>query len=294
MTTGASTVGVIGLGQMGKGIAANLAQNGLLNAVFDLDAGTGRHQGLGPFWQENVAPVLARCEICLFAVPSTAEVRETTMRATAVPGQLIVDLTTSHPNEARALARELEARGQRYVDAAMTGGAAGADAGTLTLMVGGEDADVSRLNATFNAIAARFFHLGPVGAGQAMKLVHNMILHANFLATCEGLGLARRLGIDLNQAADVLNAGNARSFVTEVRFPRDILSGTMNGRSTVANLAKDLGLASNLAATSEVPAPYADMTAALLKRAAEIGPSDRDFTQIFSDYASIAADWEAT
>ncbi|MFV2033965.1 MAG: NAD-binding protein [Halocynthiibacter sp.] len=93
------------------------------------------------------------------------------------------------------------------------------------------------------AISGKIIHLGPAGSGHAMKLVHNMILHSNFLATCEGLRMAERAGLDVARAVEVLNAGNARSFVTEVRFPRDILSGTMNARSVVANLEKDLGLA---------------------------------------------------
>ena len=88
---------------------------------------------------------------------------------------------------------------------------------------------------------------GRAAPGTALKLVHNMVLHTTFLATCEGCRVAERAGIDLEKAIEVFNAGNARSFITEVRFPKHILSDTFDGRSTVSNLAKDLGMAARFA-----------------------------------------------
>ena len=201
--------------------------------------------------------------------------------------RILIDLTTSDPEASKALAVQLAEQGNHYLDAAMTGGAAGADAGNLTLMIGGDDEVVQACEPILRIISKTRFHLGPVGSGHAMKLVHNMILHSNFLANCEGLQLARKSGLDLNQAVAVLNAGNARSFVSEVRFPRDILSGSMDGRSKISNLEKDLGLAMEYAERSHSRTPFGALTRAILGKAVEGGQGDLDFTNLFPGYESL-------
>jgi 3-hydroxyisobutyrate dehydrogenase len=163
----------------------------------------------------------------------------------------------------------------------MTGGAAGADAGTLTLMAGGGVATIERVRPILAQIAAKIFHVGPAGAGHTLKLLHNMVLHTVFLATCEGCSVAERAGIDLKRAIEVFNAGNARSFVTEVRFPKHILSGTFDGRSTVANLAKDLAMATRLVREMDVPARYGPLTSQLLDNAIADGMGSEDFTRLY-------------
>ena len=104
-------------------------------------------------------------------------------------------------------------------------------------------------------IASNVIHVGETGAGHAMKLIHNMICHTIFLATSEGCRLAERLGIPLETAIAVINSGNARSFVSEQRFPDHIISRTFDGRSTTANLAKDLGMAARPGARGRTPRP---------------------------------------
>jgi len=286
-------VGVIGLGQMGQGIARNLDRSGLLVAASDHAEGAFEKVGLSASALNLSGQSLSdQIDVLLCAVPSTTEIDAALSRCRAERGQLVVDLTTSDPMRSRALAEDLAQRGFRYLDAAMTGGAAGADAGTLTLMVGGDPADLANAQPVFDVIANQVFHLGPVGAGHAMKLVHNMILHSSFMATCEGLRLADRAGLDLDTAVAVLNAGNARSFVTEVRFPRDILSGTMNARSVVGNLEKDLGLAVGFATANGAPVPYGTMTHRLLAGALAQGQGKADFSQLFPLYEELATKME--
>lgn len=284
----AMRVAVVGLGQMGAGIARNLDRAGILRGAFDTNSRIFAELHLS----KNVhsAPVAELCEIAdvlLFAVPSTGVVRECLAGCAAREGRIVIDLTTSNPVESQALARDLAARGQRYLDAAMSGGAAGADAGQLTLMVGGQADVLTICRPVLDAFATSIFHIGPAGAGHAMKLVHNMILHSNFLANCEGLRMAERAGLDLKQAVAVLNAGNARSFVSEVRFPRDILSGTMNARSQVSNLEKDLGLAVDYAAQLEARVPFGALTRAVLAQAVSAGKADADFSWLFPAYEDL-------
>jgi 3-hydroxyisobutyrate dehydrogenase len=109
-----------------------------------------------------------------------------------------------------------------------------------------------------------------------------MILHTIFLATSEGCLMAEKAGINLAAVIDVLNAGNARSFISESRFPRHILSGKFDGRSYVSNLAKDLAMAADFADERGEAAPYTHLTAALLARALEAGLADQDFTTLYN------------
>lgn len=284
---------VIGLGQMGRGIARRVMAAGALAGVCDPSDLALEAAGLGSdIRRTSVAELATLADILLFVVPSTLDIRKVLIGAPLRPGQIIVDLTTSHPAQSQALSTLLDASDVGYLDAAMTGGAAGADAGQLTLMVGGRPDLLAEARPVLDHIATSIFHLGPVGAGHAMKLVHNMILHTTFLANCEGLRLAKRAGIDPSLAVEVLNAGNARSFVSEVRFPRDILSGTMQARSRVGNLAKDLGLAVDWAEALAVGTPFGQLTHAVLEKAVALGMGEADFAHLYPRYDALIADLE--
>lgn len=286
-------VGVIGLGQMGRGIARNLDRSGRLAAVWDLRLEAA--QGLPP--HVRVAPpaqMAALCDVVFLAVPGSREVElclsgGESLLAQDRPGQIVVDLTTSYPSETRRIVAMARERGREPLDCGMTGGAAAADAGRITLMVGGAAATLERCRPVLEAFAGRIFHVGESGAGHTMKLVHNMICHAIFLVTSEGCRLAERAGLDLDTVVEVLNAGNARSFVSEARFPKHILSGTYDGRSRVANLAKDMAMAVDLARELGAPAAYGPLSADLLVRAMEADLADRDFTTLYREIDRLIA-----
>lgn len=268
---------------MGAGISARLAAAGRLAAVWDLSPPAACSAPV-----MTVAQMADQVEILLFAVPTTADVRAALLGVDLRAGRIVVDLTTSDPDEGAALAAALSAQGVGYIDAAMTGGAQGAADGTLTLMIGGDLEVLDRARDVLTTFASQLFHLGPAGRGQAMKLVHNAVLHATYLVTCEGLRMAERAGIDAHTAVSVLNAGNARSYVSEVRFPRDVLKEVPTTRSAVATLAKDLALAETMAERLGAPAPYAQMTARLLAAAINMGDPARDFGLLFREYDTVA------
>jgi len=281
------SVGIIGLGQMGRGIAANLDRADLLGAAFDTNPEAFGGCRLSDDISQLVpSEIGSTCDVVLFVVPASPQIESCLSGPDGLlsqpnDGQVLVDLTTSYPADTLRLSHMAEEAGRAYVDCGMTGGAAGADAGTLTLMAGGEKQAVERVRPVLEKIASRIFHVGPSGAGHSLKLVHNMVLHTVYLATCEGCRIAERAGIDLATAIEVFNAGNARSFVTEVRFPKHILSGTFDGRSTVSNLAKDLGMAARFAQEMDAPALYGPLTASLLRKAVEEGMGGEDFTLLY-------------
>ncbi|MEI7673219.1 MAG: NAD-binding protein, partial [Deltaproteobacteria bacterium] len=177
-----------------------------------------------------------------------------------------------------------------YLDAGMSGGAAGADAGTLSLMIGGDKAAFERTRALLDKIASRIFHLGGgSGAGHTLKLIHNMVLHTIFLATCEGGRMAEAAGINLPDMIDVFNVSNARSFISEVRFPKHILSGKWDGRSRVYNLHKDVSMAVGLAGALDLKVPLGTVTRDILDAAIAQGMTDTDFSRLYERFDEIVA-----
>lgn len=287
------TLGVVGLGNMGRGIAANIARAGYGLAVWDV-----RRKALRPFERRRGVAVVEpaamarRCSVIFFVVPSSAEIEPMLegrdgILAHARPGLVLYDLTTSDPRHTRRLAAAAGRRGVAYLDAGMSGGAGGADAGTLTLMIGGDAQAFRRTRRFLRPFARRLFFLGKNGAGHTLKLIHNMVCHTIFLATCEGGRMAARAGIRLEDMIGVFNAANARSYASQVRFPRHILSGSWDGRSRVYNLHKDLGMAVSLAGALGADVALGRATLAFLERAMARGMADRDFTLLYRHFERL-------
>jgi 3-hydroxyisobutyrate dehydrogenase len=283
-------VAVVGLGQMGRGIARNLDRAGRLAAAWDSNREAMQRAGLSPTVALAEPATFGPLKTVLFVVPGSAEIRavlDPGLLGQPHQGQVLIDLTTSHPTATREIAAQAKATGREYVDGGMTGGAKAADAGTITLMVGGSQAVVDASRSLLGLIAGKVFHVGETGTGHAMKLIHNMICHTIFLATSEGCRLAESLGIPLETAIAVINAGNARSFVSEQRFPNHIIPRTFDGRSRTANLAKDLAMAADFAREAGQPGAYATLTADLLGRAMQQGLGEQDFTTLYQHLGEI-------
>lgn len=263
--------------------------------VWDVARGArGAFEGLCGVEIAPPGEMAGRCGVIFFVVPATPEIASCLDGADGVleraaEGLILYDFTTSHPAATRELAAKAAARGIAYLDAGMSGGAAGAQAGTLTLMIGGDKGAFERTRALLEAIAAQIFYLGGSGAGHTLKLIHNMVLHTIFLATCEGGRMARLAGIDLADMIAVFNVSNAKSFISEVRFPKHILSGKWDGRSRVYNLHKDVSMAVELAAELDAKVPLGTITRDLLDAAIGQGMQETDFTRIYERFDEIVA-----
>jgi 3-hydroxyisobutyrate dehydrogenase len=195
---------------------------------------------------------------------------------------ILWDFTTSDPVYTKKLALRAADAGVPYMDAGMTGGGAkGADEGTMTLMIGGDTNVLDKSRPVLNACAGELIHLGPSGAGHTMKVVHNLITHTNFLACSEAGRLAEAAGIELADMIKVFNAGNARSFISERRFPDHILSETWDGRSRIFNLRKDVGMAVALSKELGSPMRIGHQTLAWIQAAMDAGMEDDDFTRLY-------------
>ncbi len=277
------TVGVIGLGNMGRGIAKNFARAGYSPMVWDV-----AEPARAPFADTARIAVpsvmAAEAEVVIFVVPGSEQIDEVldAMLVNARKDLIIWDFTTSDPAYTKRLAARAADADIPYMDAGMTGGGAkGADEGTMTLMIGGDIDVLERSRSVLEACAGKLIHLGPSGAGHTMKVVHNLITHTNFLACSEAGRLAEAAGIDLADMIGVFNAGNARSFISERRFPDHILSETWDGRSRIYNLRKDVGMAVALSEELGSPMRIGHQTLAWLQAAVDAGMEDEDFTRLY-------------
>jgi 3-hydroxyisobutyrate dehydrogenase len=288
-------VGVVGLGNMGGGIARNFQKKGVPLLVWDIaPAARAAFEGVAGVAIAPPGDMAAACAMMIFVVPATPEIAacfegDDGVLARAAGGLVVYDFTTSDPVVTRGIAAQAAGRGIAYLDAGMSGGAAGADAGALSLMVGGDKAAFERTRGLLDLIAKKIFYLGASGAGHTMKLIHNMVLHTIFLATCEGGRMAEAAGISLADMIDVFNVSNARSFISEVRFPRHILSGKWDARSRVYNLRKDVAMAVGLAGALDAKVPLATVTRDFLDRAIAHGMTEVDFSRLYEHFDEIVA-----
>ena len=289
------SVGVIGLGNIGQGVAGNLGKPGRDVYVWDVaEAARGRFENKSGFIVAPPGEIAKRCEVILFVVPATPEIKacldgDNGILAHAHEGLILVDLTTSDPLATRDLAAELKPRGIHYIDAGASGGKLRADAGDLTLMVGGDKDAVAKVMPFLDDIARQVFYLGESGAGHTMKLIHNIICHANFMAATEAFNLGEHAGLKLADMVAVLNQSNGRSYITEERFPNHILSKKWDGRSHVSNLYKDLAMGVALGERLGGGTVFSEATFRYLDKAVRRGMADEDFTLIYRDFDAIRA-----
>tara|TARA_A100001011_G_scaffold80048_2_gene82988 strand:- start:28092 stop:29030 length:939 start_codon:yes stop_codon:yes gene_type:complete len=286
-------IGVIGLGNMGKGIVKNLLLAKHVVHVWDSNETSRTH-----FKNKTIITtpfeMSQKCEIIIFVVPGSPEIDAMLKGKLGIlskprAGLILYDFTTSDPVYTKKLANRSLKKQVIYMDAGMTGGGAkGADEGTMTLMIGGDKKTYKKTTPILDAVAKKLIYLGKSGTGHTMKVVHNMITHTNFFALCEAAHLGNKAGIDLKDLIEVFNNGNARSFISERRFPDHILSETWDARSRVFNLNKDVGMAINLADKLGATVNIGRNTYDYIQAAMRQGRSEDDFSLLYPDLDSLS------
>jgi 3-hydroxyisobutyrate dehydrogenase len=278
---------------MGGPLAQRLLQSGFRVSVWDID-GAAR----APFEKRpgariaTPAEMAGTCAVIFFVVPSSTEIAASLdgkagILANARKGLAIVDLTTSDPVETRKLARRASRKGIEYLDAGMSGGPAGILAGTLALMIGGDAKVLARVKRYLRPFAQHVFHLGAPGSGHAMKLIHNLVLHTIFLATCEGARLTEKMGMRVKDMIDVCNVSTAFSYASRHRFPNNILNGSWNAQARIYNPWKDVGIAVRLAAECGADVELGERTLAFLEKAVARGMIEEDYSLLYRDFDAI-------
>ncbi len=237
--------GVIGLGNMGGRIARRIRDAGLAVRGFDRSAAQIANAGVPG--AASIAELAAGAGIVFLSLPDSTAVEEVVLGeggllACALPGQVVVDLSTAAPSSTVRIHAALGERGVAYVDAGISGGAAAAEAGTLTIMAGGAPEPLARAAPVLATFSARVFHMGPSGSGHVAKLLNNFLNASSLAATAEAMVAAKRAGLDLAQFLDVVNHSSGVSFATLNRFPSIIEGDYLEGGLTNTLMAKDVRL----------------------------------------------------
>ncbi|MSR07154.1 MAG: NAD(P)-dependent oxidoreductase [Gemmatimonadetes bacterium] len=258
----ATKVGFIGLGAIGWPMARHVTKKFETTVWNRTPARAEKFAKETGCWSaKTVAEVVGWADVVITCLPTSPDVRAVVEKGGLGwrAGQLLVDATSGDPANSRALATWLAAKGVGFVDAPVSGGTAGAEAGTLTVMLGGEERWVTPAKEIVAAFAGKVVHVGPVGAGDALKAVNNMLLAVNIQAAGEGLAALVKLGVSAKAALDVINASSGRSNVTENLIPQRVVNRTWPRTFRLALLDKDVGIALDVLNQNGVPS---DITAA--------------------------------
>jgi 3-hydroxyisobutyrate dehydrogenase len=224
-------------------------------------------------------------EIVITCFPVSGDVEglldgPTGLLAGLVAGALLVDCTSGDPATSRRIAERLSKAEVGFLDAPVSGGVAGAEAGTLTVMVGGDAALLERARPVLEAFGKRIVHCGPVGAGDAVKAVNNALLAQHLIGTAEGLLALTKAGVAPAVALDVINASSGRSNSSQNLFPERVLTRAFPRTFRLALLDKDVGIAAGVAREQGVSAPLLDAASALYRAAHEALGEEADHVEI--------------
>jgi 3-hydroxyisobutyrate dehydrogenase len=286
-----STVGVVGLGNMGLGMAKSLLRAGFSVIGHDIsDARRAQIEAEGVRFLP-LAEVLNSAEALVFSLPYAKDVEA----VVTAPGGLlarsdrkviVIDTSTSDPGTTRRLATRLAEAGHGLLDAPVSGGPSGAETGSLTMMIGGEAADMELAQGVIAALSAKAVHVGASGAGNIAKLVNNMLVAAHLVTTGEALKLSESAGLSAEEALKVVNAATGRSAISEAMVPRWVIPATFDSGFSAGLMRKDLRLALELAAETGAPTPLCARAGEIWEEARQGRiPDTADFT-LMADYRS--------
>ena len=285
-------IGWIGLGNMGGPMAANLVRAGHQLQGFDLtESAKTSAAASGITVVESVADAVRDAEVVFTMLPAGAHVRSVLSGADGVlanvaPGTVIVDSSTIDIQVARELHELVTAGGCRFLDAPVSGGIFGAQAGTLTFMVGGADEDLAGVREVIEVMAGRVFHAGGAGAGQSAKIANNMMMAVNLAGLCEGAVLADRLGLDPKVFFEIASVSSGDSWALRTWYPvagvvdtagvnRDFAGGFLTDLAL-----KDVRLAVAAGDSTGTDLSFATLVATRLEELSDLGYGGKDCTAL--------------
>ncbi len=288
---GAGPVGMVGVGNMGGRMARRMAEAGY--DVRAVDADSARIPASGAKPAASLAGLSADCDVIMLSLPDSSVI-ESVIRGAggllehARAGQIIVDLSTADPASTRALHGDLAAKGVRLLDAGISGGAAAADKGTLTLMVGGDAAALAAARPLLDTFSAHVHHMGGSGAGHVTKVLNNFLNGVTLAATAEVMVAGKKAGLDLAQLLEVINTSSGVSFASLNRFPHIIKGDYLEGGLTGRLMAKDVRLYVSLAADLGLPTLVGPGTLTAFEVSNALGYGDVISNRVVDAYGDLA------
>ena len=263
-------IGFIGLGMMGLPMARNLIDGGYPITVFDLDEtlmDKAERSGASP--SVSASETASKSDIIITMVPDSPHV-ETVITGPAgiiegiKEGSVVVDMSTIDPETGKKMAELLASKGVNFIDAPVTGGVGGAEAGTLSILVGGNAEVFERALPVLNVLGGDVSHMGPVGSGHTTKIANQLIGVATLAGMAEAFVLAKKSGLDMQTFFDAVKNGAGRSWALETLGPK-ILAGDFEPGFMVKHMQKDLRLANQLAEDTGTSLPTSTLIAQLYR-----------------------------
>ena len=290
-------IGFIGLGHMGNPMARNLLKHGHTLKVFDVVPDLVKKlTDLGAEVASSPAACSQGVELVITMLPSSPHVRSVYTGKDSgilhgVPaGVLLIDSSTIDPHTARDVAMDARAHGNNMVDAPVSGGTGGAEAGTLTFMVGGEAADFERAKPILQCMGKNIVHCGGAGNGQVAKICNNMMLAIEMIATAEGMALAAKLGMDPKVFAGIANSSSGRCWSSDTYNPYPgVLESAPATRGYTGGfgsdlMLKDLTLVTEAAKAAKQPVMLGAAAQQLYQMHSAMGNGGLDFSSIIKLY----------
>ncbi len=283
-------IAFIGLGNMGGGMCANLVKNGHQVSAFDLNAdAVARARRDGATGALSLSDAVTGAQVVVSMLPAGKHVLsvyfgEDGVAGHAAAGALFIDCSTIAVTDAREAVSRAAAAGFAMVDAPVSGGTAAADAGTLTFMVGGEEAAFANARPVLEGMGKNVFHAGAAGNGQAAKIANNMLLGISMIATCEAFNLARKLGLDAQTFFEISSrsSGQNWSMTSYCPAPGPVPNAPSNREYragfAVDMMLKDLRLAQDAAQAADADTPLGAHAEALYTALSEDGHGGLDFS----------------
>jgi len=285
---------LVGIGIMGQRMCRNLLKAGFPVVAFDLDpAAMQVAAGLGADVAAGVPALARQADVVLLSLPGPAQVLAVAdgqqgLLAHMRPGSYLCDASTVDPGTSRRVHEAAKAAGVRALDCPVSGGPTGADAGTLTVMVGGEAADLDAVRPVLQAIGKKIVHCGPPGAGQGAKLVNQALVAIHTVAAFEALLVGRKLGLDLDTMVSILRSSSGGDWMLENHLRVKALAGDFEPGFALDLLFKDLNLFLQTATEAQAPALIAASTLQLYNAARAAGGGLQDQTVVAKELERLA------
>ena len=288
------TCAFIGLGKMGRELCGRIGNAGFATLAYDVNPEATKYaeDQFENVTQSDLLNALKNSSVVFTCLPNSKLVREIVDKMLHQEGildnvQYWIDTTSGYPGESQRIAADLKSQGVVFFDCAVSGGPAGAVAGTLTAMVGGDPDSFTEVENIISSFAKNIVHLGPSGAGHAVKAVNNTLLAANICSVSEGLIALKKYGIPLDVALKAINTSSGRSWVSQQRMPEHVLTRGFDYGFSLGLLCKDVDTCMGMLQENSLPAPSLRSTRELIQIAKNILGDESDHLEI----AKIIEDW---
>ncbi|QKU21426.1 NAD(P)-dependent oxidoreductase [Acinetobacter lwoffii] len=280
------SVAFIGLGAMGFRMAAHLPKQFDTVYVWNRSFNKAEQHAAEYGTQAVTLEQAVQADVIFSCLPTSADVERLLENLPLKSGSVWVDCTSGVPDSAQKLAVQLAEHGVIFLDAPVSGQTIGAENGTLTVMVGGNAEGYEQALPAMQAFGKLIKHVGESGAGFAVKAVNNMLMAVNLCAVAEGFTTLKAHGVNLHEALDCINASSGKSMVTETVLSQRILNRSFPVTFALPLLAKDTGIAIDLAREAKISAPVLSLTQNLIQAASDLSDKNSDFSSAVKMYES--------